>query len=1488
MPPEFLQAIAELEVPRQAGADYGLSKSLVLKEELARYWRIAGDLYSRYVQRQARHDLRARQVGVEEWLVPLLSTILGYDDLVFAGPATLGERVFKLTHRACRQAVPLLLTTRDFNLDRADPRFGYEGRRQAPHGLMQEYLNAEDDCLWGIVSNGSKLRVLRDNPSLTRPSYIEADLDLVFAEELYPDFAALWLATHASRFTPANGKPSTSVIEGWRVKAHETGERVLENLRDGVTEALRQLGNGLLQHPDNDGLRSALREGTLTPEAFFEQLLRLVYRMLFLFTAEERDLLHSPDAIAEERAVYAQGYSLSRLRERALRRRYYDHHADIWAGLQITFRALAHGAPPLGLPALGGLFRLAQCPDLDRAAIANEQLLDAVRSLTFFHSNTALARVNYRDMGTEELGSVYESLLELQPALDLNGARWTFGFVGLENGKKSRGSERKLTGSYYTPSSLVNELIKSALEPVLAETIIGHPDNPRKAILDLKVLDPACGSGHFLLAAARRMAAEIARIEADADTFDEATRQHALREVVQHCIHGVDRNPLAVELCKTALWIETVEPGKPLTFLDAHIQLGDSLVGLLDPEVMANGIPAAAYRPLTGDVKTLCQALRKQNSQATKSSTAVQRDLFDEESVAAVALATADIDAMPEDTLDDIERKSAAWATARRDETRKREELRANLFVGAYFAPKTKEAASLVPHTEDLNRLKIGMAQRIGVEEKIQELARRHRFFHWHLAFAEIMQDGGFDVVLGNPPWERIKLQEQEFFASRSHDIATARNKAARDRLIKQLDRGDALPAEKALFAAFEDAKRESEAISQFARTGGRFPLTGVGDINTYAVFAETFLQLVGPQGRAGLIVPTGIATDNSTRAFFDQAVTGKRLVSLYDFENREPVFPGVHRSYKFCLLTLSGADLPCPEAEFAFFLHQAEQLGEKERRFTLSADDFALFNPNTRTCPIFRTRRDMEIARKMYRRAGVFWREKQSGRPEANPWGISFQRMFDMSNDSGLFRTQDELVDDGWELRGNVFTRDGERYLPLYEAKLFHQYDHRFSTFDGVPANALKNGTARAMTREEKADPEAVVVPRYWVPEEEVKERLDKSEMTPTLFEPSRAEPSRAEPSRAEPSRAEPSRAEPSRAEPSRAEPSRAEPSRAEPSRAEPSRAEPSRAEPSRAEPSRAEPSRAEPSRAEPSRAEPSCYSTASPSWLATRSQEDHSGDRRADGDLRHDSHNWIERLRYNGSGWLIVFRDISRATDQRTSIFAAIRGTAVSNKAPLVDIDFAKWLQVFRGITNSTNERTFLTGSIPWSGVGNSAPVVDYERGRAVASVLVLSNMNSLPLDWAARLSVGGVNMNFFIVKQLPVLPPEAYLERMPSGLWTYAEIIVPRALELTYTAVDLEEFARDIGYDGQPFPWDARRRHCLQSELDATYAHMYGLDRTDMEWILEPHSPSSSFPALKRNELANFGEYRTRRLVLTAYDQLARGESPDLEDRRSEGGR
>ncbi len=977
----------------------------------------------------------------------------------------------------------MLLVADDFDLDKADPRLGLDGRRQAPHGILQEHLNASDPALWGVVANGAKLRVLRDNASLTRPAYIEADLDLIFSEELYPDFAALWLAAHASRLEPRGGKASSCVLESWRAKAHETGERVREKLRAGVEDALRRLGGGFIEHPGNDRLRARIASGRLSTEDYHQQLLRLVYRLLFLFSAEERGALHPPDASEEARAVYREGYALSRLRERALRRRHYDKNADLWTGLKVVFQALASdGEEDLGLPALGGLFRLGQCADLDAAALENAPLLEAAHRLTFFSAGSSLSRVNYRDMDTEELGSVYESLLELYPVIDVDTRPWSFSFA-----TDAGASERKRTGSYYTPPSLVAELIKSTLDPVIEKTVKDNETNPTDALLELKILDPACGSGHFLLAAARRVALEAARMESDSDAPEENVRRHFLREVVRRCVHGVDVNPLAVELCRTALWIEALEPGKPLSFLDAHVVEGDSLVGILDPEIMSGGIPDAAYAPLQGDDKAACAALRKRNRKRA------QRDLFDQEAADKVAVDFGEIEAMPEGTVSEINAKRAAFIAARRKTRSVREQLRADLFVGAFFAPKTRDAQDVVPLTSDIHRIDENAPARKGVRELADRLSKEHGFFHWHLEFADIMRGGGFDVVLANPPWGRLQLNERDFFAIRRPQIAQARNKAERTRMINRLNDTGALPIEQRLFFEFRTAKRKIEAASLYSRNVGRFALTAHGKLNTYALFAETCLQLLRPDGQFGAVVPTGISTDYNTRAFFQHVIVEKRLVSLFDFENRRAIFSGIHRSFKFCLLTLAGTKRPAAKAEFAYFLHDPEQLKESERRIKLSESDFRLFNPNTRTCPTFRTQRDMEIARKMYAQAGVLWKEAAGQEPNDNPWNVDFAMMFNMSTDSNLFRRRQEMEDSGWTLDGCDFVRNDERYLPLTEGKLFHQYDHRFATFDGVSERDIRGGKARPMTLEEKIDTESVSIPRYWVAEDRVADKVDK-----------------------------------------------------------------------------------------------------------------------------------------------------------------------------------------------------------------------------------------------------------------------------------------------------------------------------------------------------------------------------------------------------------
>ena len=1085
-PAEFLQRVAALSAPGQSPEDYGVPPGRTLRDEIGRYWTIAGALWKDYRQNRPRADIPAERTGIERWLLRLLRDVFGYADIAAAtSRAAIGDRSFPITHRIQGGAIPLLLTVAERELDRSHQAFGEEGRRRAPHAMVQEYLNADPATLWGIVANGPRLRLLRENPSLTRPAYVEADLERIFEEGLYSDFATLWLLAHASRFAPGAGGMAECWLERWRAEGAKTGQRALEKLRAGVTEALRELGSGFVAHPDNNALRAALQDGTLTAEGLHQQLLRLVYRLLFLFTAEERGLLHTPEATPEARALYAEGYALARLRDRARLKRHYNRYADLWTGLTVTFGALSRGTSLLGLPALGGLFDEAQCPDLDAAALPNTRLLAAIHALAFFTDAGSLQRVNYRDMGTEELGSVYESLLELHPVVQVETRPWTFGFVGDDTGATTKGSERKLSGSYYTPDSLVQELLRSALDPVIERAIRDNPADPRGAVLRLKVLDPACGSGHFLLGAARRLADALSRLDSEGDLPDEALRRHALREVVRRCIFGVDRNPLAVELCKTALWIEAIEPGKPLTFLDAHIKCGDSLIGVADLSVLKAGIPDEAFKELTGDDKAYARDLRKQNKGERDNPvlTLLPEVALPPDLAAAIAALT---DA-PEDTLDAVVAKRRALADVQTGRAAYDIRVACDLWCAAFFAPRAARpeyrGRELVPTTDTVWRYLRAPSSVYGpLIGAVEELRGRLRFFHWPLEFPDAVAAGGFDCVLGNPPWERIKLQETEFFTARSMRIAKAPNAAARRALIAALATGEA--AERTLHRIFEDTKRDADASSQFVRGSGRFPLTGVGDVNTYAVFAEAFLRLPRQQGRAWLIVPLGVATSDTLSSYFSALISEKRLHSLYALDEIKKWFPSTKDNQSFCLLTLATSSRPL----FAFRIEDLSQLSDNRRRFEISGQELTRINPNTKTSPVFRSRADAELTAHIYDSVPVLVDEAKGA--VGNPWGISFMTMFHMANDSGFFRTARQLEQVGaLRIGADWVLSDGSRMVPLYEAKMVHHFDHRFGSYpDGHVDDT------RALPRptpEQQRDPGYGPSPRYWVSATEVTARL-------------------------------------------------------------------------------------------------------------------------------------------------------------------------------------------------------------------------------------------------------------------------------------------------------------------------------------------------------------------------------------------------------------
>lgn len=1056
---EWLGKVASFAAPAQADSDYRVRAGFTLREEIALAWRSAQALWTQFdkARHLAGHDAAA---VTQRFVTDFLLQVLGFALRHAGQPVEADGRLFPISHFAFGDTVPVVSGMHTLALDAADARFGDPAgtRRRSAFGLLQEYLNAQNTTLWGIASNGLVLRLARDNASLTRPAWVEADLERLFSEERFAEFGVLWLLLHATRFGGENVAPSESVLERWRDACRDQGVRARDALRDGVEQALLTLGNGFLAHPGNAALREALASNRLGTREFFQQLLRLVYRQIFLLTIEERGILHPEPSDVAARELYAEGYSLRRLRDRAVRRNAHDRHHDLWEGLKLAWKGLAAGEPHLALPALSGLFAPDQCRDLDAARLENRHLLLALFHLAWLRDNhqpnAPLTRVNWRDMGAEELGSIYESLLELVPQVGDGNRRFAF-----LQGAETRGNARKTTGSYYTPDSLVQLLLDSALEPVIADKLAGHPSGQAAidTLLSITVVDPACGSGHFLLAAARRIATHLARVMAESSGSGQPTPadyRHALRQVVGHCIFGVDLNPMAVELCKVSLWLEAVEPGLPLTFLDSHVQWGNALLGTT-PALMAGGVPDVAWEPLEGDDRRVASALKRRNRTAAEGQRSM--DTFWSAPIGveaqSVADAVADLDATGDTSPEELAAKASRWDSILNSQEYRHQKFVADAWCAAFVWPKQPgEVADLAPTNELWRQIRDGQGRvPAATEATVVALANGNRFFHWPLQFPQVFGKGGFDVVLGNPPWDALLFREEEFFAASRSDIAEAPTAAARKKLIRKLEVEDP-----PLFASYRASAREIEGMSAFVRSGIRYPLCGVGRVNLFALFAEAAYGIVGRRGRIGMILPSGIVSDDSTKLFFQTVVQRRQLVSFLDLENRAGVFPAVHRNFRFGLLSLSGEGSGRTAIDFSFFGTHVDHLTDPKRRFTLSAEEIALLNPATKTCPVFRSQRDATITKAIYQRVPVL---------TASGWRLDMRRLLNSADDSHKFLPE-----------------PGSDRLPLYEGKCFHLYDDRWVTHDR---------TDRPLTEAEHSDPEFSIRPRHWYPTEDVQARF-------------------------------------------------------------------------------------------------------------------------------------------------------------------------------------------------------------------------------------------------------------------------------------------------------------------------------------------------------------------------------------------------------------
>ena len=912
----------------------------------------------------------------------------------------------------------------------------------------------------------------------------------------------------------------------------ESGNRIRNGLSLAVQKTMETIGNAVLtsEGKGNEALRNAFTEGTMDADKLNKELIHFIYRLLFLFIIEERGLVYqipdSPDApdykqLCEWQDIYKKFYAASRLRHLSelayLKQRQYF---DLWQGLMDTFHLFEPDTfgERLGINPLGGvLFGRETLHWLKQCQVSNHDVLTAFSALNeFTDERQQRVKINYSSLEVEEFGSVYEGILEMRPFVQpgVSAADWQFGFVG--------GLDRQSTSSYYTRPDLVQNLIQTTLEPVIKEKIshLSSTEEKVKALLNMKVCDAASGSGHIVLAMARTIAWYICTLRTGEDNPASLDYRQALREVISRCVYAVDYNPDAVELCKVVLWIEGYCAGKPLSFLDHHIRCGNSVLGVSALQMLIDGVPDKA---LTAEDKDTLKALKKMNQEAIK---AVNGDSGNEqllglensfgvENITTAQIGLADnirfINHLPEDTLEEEIIKQERWKelmdSARVDCLRRA----CDIYTYAFY--NTVKHEEIIKEKEDVNgkwqlepevpytKTVIRALQEIDAMEclekgkplptyylqlsadfktEVKRMADEQRFFHWCVEFPEVFAaNKGFDVMCGNPPWDKLQMEEEKWFAGKNNDIVKAANQADRKKKISQLEAEDPI-----LYQEFQKACNAIASQSNFVKNSGRFPLTAVGKLELSSLFAELCLSFT--KDAWGLVLPTGIAVNDSNKYFFSKLIDENRLISLYDFENREKLFD-IDSRFKFCLITAGKAQAEPRTVSGGFYLTRIDHLLDPRRIYTLRTDDFARFNPNTKLCPIFRTAKDANLTAKIYRKAPILINDET----KENIWGIRFMMMFNMASASSVFRTRKQLDELGGQLQRDSYIVENDVYVPLYEGKMFWLYNHHYASFPNEYEVEKRPSSINSTPYSILADSCSSIAPWYWVNKSLVDSRL-------------------------------------------------------------------------------------------------------------------------------------------------------------------------------------------------------------------------------------------------------------------------------------------------------------------------------------------------------------------------------------------------------------
>ena len=959
-------------------------------------------------------------------------------------------------------------------------------------------------------------------------AYFEADLGGMLKSGDDDRLRVFYLLFRRDSFILRDGAVAT-FLNGALAEGRRYEEQVAQDLSSVVFEKVFPKLVGALADASGESL----------PDVRHAALIFL-YRLFFVLYAEDRGLLPVNDSRYDDYGLRKRVRDDIRDRTRkqdafsAVVTHYYDHLTNLC-------RIIDRGDESIGLPPYnGGLFSEEAAPLLERVRLPDAVVAPIMYDLSHAEVKGQRRFVNYRDMSVQQLGSIYEHLLEQEPVRDDDG----------KIAVRPNSYARKDSGSFFTPQELVDLIVDRTLKPLAEERLAAfearsrelkgdrrpkpeslaelHKLDPAEAVLDLKVLDPAMGSGHFLVTAVDFLSDYIAElveyVPAVPEWLDgeyesplvrrvEAIREDILRRagesdwvideslltdqaiirrmVLKRCIYGVDKNPLTVELAKVSLWLHSFTVGAPLSFLDHHLRCGDSLIGMrvwgsIEELRRLSGLFASSAIQHAENA-TAGMQLIEEMSDADVAEVRESAALFRE-----VEATTATMRGL----LDFL--CGLRWLTAgmkRRERTEYEsplvdflEQHSQDAYRLLSLGPGSVDAVS--PGSEETSASEFE-----ALWSAARAVADREGFLHWEVAFPgvwhgwqDVRPRGGFDAVIGNPPWDRIKLQEVEWFATRAPRLALAPTAAARKEGILRL-RNQGSP----LVDEYDEAKERADRLGQLVRVSGDYPLLGGGDINLYSLFVERAMGLVKPDGFVGLLTPSGIYADKMAARFFQSVSTTGRVGGLFDFENRKIFFKDVHASFKFCVLVFGGEERRFDETECAFFLHDTATVKDPDRCFPLAPDDFARVNPNTGTAPVFRTRRDAEITRRIYERHPVLVRHSKEG--ERRTWPVRYVRMLDMTNDSHLFRTVAQLESAGfYPVQGNLWKRGEELYLPLYQGRMIWHFDHRANSVLFNPASTHNPYLSEKVTEKQHADPAFRPQSQYWVSAENVDGALSQS----------------------------------------------------------------------------------------------------------------------------------------------------------------------------------------------------------------------------------------------------------------------------------------------------------------------------------------------------------------------------------------------------------